>query len=1394
MPPSDHDRDPVERLAEEFAERYRRGEHPALSEYTERYPEHAGAIRLLFPALVKLEQLKPAATEPFAGCGPLPGLGGEGRPERLGEYRIVREIGRGGMGVVYEAVQESLGRRVALKVLLHHHVRDGRPFQRFQREVRAAARLHHTNIVPVFGLGEHHGLPYYVMQFIEGLGLDEVLVGLRRLREPAGDDTRPRPDDHRDRAARACQMAWELLTGCRPARTDGDAPGLGRPYWLAVARIGIQAADALAHAHQQGTLHRDVKPANLLLDAQGTLWVTDFSLAKSITDDDSLTPSGDAVGTFRYMAPEGFHGQADARSDVYSLGLTLYELLTLRPAFSPGDRQRFLKRVAGDVAPPRKLEPGVPRDLETVVLKAIARDADHRYQTGAELADDLRRFVEDKPVRARRAGPVEQLRRWCRRNPLVSGLTAALVAVAAVSFVAVVGLWQRAESQRGRAEANAIEFLGQSQRAAANALEAGWQTQRAAANFGKAREVVDLMLTRVADEPLRNAPQMEPARRQILEDALKFYQELLAQRADNSALRLETGRAAQRVSEICLLMGRLDTAEATQRAGLDLLAGLAREIPGEPGYEYAREEGRLQLSRVFAERGQLADAVACCREAVAGLERVAERYPATAEYGVAKARGLQHLADLLRRQGRHDAADVAIRRATDCLEEVVRQTPEHAGHRSALAAGLYTLGASLERRMDLGRSEAAYRRSLAIYGRLLVEFPAAAEYRLGRARALTNLGSVLRQVARFREAEGVLRWAVAEGERLAADFPALTPYRNALAAASHNHALVLDALNRPKEAEDTARRGLAIADKLAAEFPHVAEYRWQLAHSLLGLRKILWHPQPPWAQQPNPEADQLHERAEQIVQNLVADFPDVPAYRDYRARLSIDRGDRLWANGRHREAEATLRDALAASERLARGDPGAAAHLERLAAGHHTLGRTYSYEQRFAEAEVQIARALALRQRLAADRPGVVAYRLDWATDHLNLARMRRFSGRREEAAAVYGWASALFQDAIHEFPELVGSRWWIGPACHREQVFFLRDLGKMSEAEAVHRGVLPLYERLAAASTAGRAHLAGWHTDLAVLCRAAGRLAEAEQAWRTSVELSGRLVAEEPTVPLYQSQLCQRVFGLAGVLQRHNDLASLRLVVENALSVQRTANLLHAGPSPGDSYVRSYYRLLTETLLGLNEPTEAARAATDLCRHAGDQARVKAPAAYLLARAARALRARGEPAAAQRAVAEAEKVLSWITGPLTEPADQDAMAWVLAMIPEPNLQDPKQAVELALRATADRPLVGRHWTTLGAACYRAGRFPAARSALQRALSVSRGGDGTDWFLLALVEAKLGRLEEARGWFDRAVAWTDQHKPADEELRGLREEAARLLAEQPATAPAGDGQSPGSGR
>jgi eukaryotic-like serine/threonine-protein kinase len=548
----------VVELAEEFVDRYRKGQRPSLKEYIDRYPELAAEIKDVFPAMAMMENI--AIADECLKLGPQPDEPAARSFEQLGDYRIIREIGHGGMGIVYEAEQVSLGRHVALKVLPNQALKDFKQKRRFEREARAAAKLHHTNIVPVFGVGEHDGLPYYVMQFIQGQGLEAVLGELNHFK-PGGSATRFSDEIRlKRRGATAAQMARSLMTGAFPhggesteseltagAETLGlnappgeqetehlddenaapatsqeptDPPRSGqhpdlsnlsasslslpgasgsvagrkkasrRPtYWQSVANIGRQVADALDYAHKQGVLHRDVKPSNLLLDMRGTVWVTDFGLAKVAGPGaENLTHTGDILGTLRYMPAEAFEGKSDARSDVYSLGLTLYELLALRPAFDEKDRNKLIKQVTtAEPAPLDRVNREIPRDLVTIVQKAIEKEPARRYATAEELAADLQRYLDDEPILARRQTEVERWVRWARHHPGIAALGAVLASVlvmATIASVIVAGRMARTASNERWARGQADQAKKTAESSFLEAREAG-RLARAAEEAGR---------------------------------------------------------------------------------------------------------------------------------------------------------------------------------------------------------------------------------------------------------------------------------------------------------------------------------------------------------------------------------------------------------------------------------------------------------------------------------------------------------------------------------------------------------------------------------------------------------------------------------------------------------------------------------------------------------------------------------------------------------------------------------------------------------------------------------------------------------------------------------------------------------------------------------------------
>ena len=381
-------------------------------------------------------------------------------PARLGDYRILREVGRGGMGVVYEAEQASLSRRVALKVLPFAAAIDPKQRQRFQIEAQAAAQLHHAHIVPIFSVGCDQGVHYYAMQFVEGRSLAAIVHELRLSNQaPVQTAESPAPAVQ-EQTAESPLLPLPLHRGSITAATPSTELGQGsqslaltaigpvhraQAFCRKIARLGAEAADALDHAHGLGIVHRDIKPANLLIDPDGALWITDFGLAR-FRSEFSLTQTGDMVGTLRYMSPEqalARRGVVDQRTDIYALGVTLYELLTLQPAFDGRDHQELLRQIALDEPIPlRRLNPSIPRDLETIVLRAMAKEPVNRYLTAQEMAADLRRFRDDQPILARRPNSMERTIRWARRHSELVGTAAAIVVLAIV--VGTAAIWAQA--------------------------------------------------------------------------------------------------------------------------------------------------------------------------------------------------------------------------------------------------------------------------------------------------------------------------------------------------------------------------------------------------------------------------------------------------------------------------------------------------------------------------------------------------------------------------------------------------------------------------------------------------------------------------------------------------------------------------------------------------------------------------------------------------------------------------------------------------------------------------------------------------------------------------------------------------------------------------------------
>ncbi|MDO4574940.1 MAG: protein kinase [Planctomycetia bacterium] len=444
--------------------------------------------------------------------------------EPIGDFQILREIGRGGMGVVYEARQCSLGRLVAVKVLPFASTFDPRQLQRFHNEATAAAQLEHPSIVPIYAVGCERGIHYYAMRLINGQHLGTLIRQLQhdnhisdpvsqtsqsvRLDEPT---TEPAGGSTTEPVAFASTQISRQYTNDR------------RSYYRSVARMMKQAAEALDYAHQCGVIHRDIKPGNLLVDTGGRLWITDFGLAH-ICSSTQLTQTGEVFGTPRYMSPEQATGKVhlvDHRADIYSLGATFYEFLTLHPLFDEKNQVQLLRRIVQEEPPqPHVYDPHIPRDLETILLKTLEKNVTDRYETAGALAGDLERFLDDMPIRAKRPGMLDICRKFLRRHPSV--ILSVLLLIAA-SYVVLLVNRQMISAEQKKTTAALTEAQNR---------------------FEKARQAADALINIAENDLNDGSPAVKKARQKLLDTALVLYQDFLSMDSldEETQQQLESGR------------------------------------------------------------------------------------------------------------------------------------------------------------------------------------------------------------------------------------------------------------------------------------------------------------------------------------------------------------------------------------------------------------------------------------------------------------------------------------------------------------------------------------------------------------------------------------------------------------------------------------------------------------------------------------------------------------------------------------------------------------------------------------------------------------------------------------------------------------------------------------
>ncbi len=735
------------------------------------------ATKRLEPGQLASTLVAPPADAP-AGEALLRRLRGERRgplpPPAPPGYEVLGELGRGGMGVVYVARQTALKRLVALKVIGTGAWAGRDEVARFRAEAEAVARLQHPNIVQIYEIGEYEGRPFFSLEYVDGGSLDQRLDGT------------PLPP-------------------------------------RAAAEVVRTLALAIHAAHERGVVHRDLKPANVLLAACGFAGpakpqaaplvpkIADFGLAKRLGGEPGMTQSGVIVGTPSYMAPEQALGRVHdigPACDVYALGAILYECLTGRPPFNAATSLETLQQVQAQTpVPPRRLQPAVPRDVETICLKCLEKDPRKRYASARALADDLDRLLSGRPIQARPAGLLERAGKWAKRRPAVALSLATLTL--AVSALAGTFVWS---------------YVRISQEA-----------ERAKSQVHFAQDVLEDMYLNVADEWLTDEPAQGSVEREFLGKALKYYTELAKDDAREPDARQRTALAYFRMGQLHRVLNEHDQAERYFRQAIRLQEPLRDEFPDRPRYRQDLANSRNWLGELLRESEKsLEEAEQNFRQALALQERLAEEVPGEPEYRRELARSHSNLGLVEMDTGRPEAAARDYDRAVALLEQVARERPEADGadFRHELARTLTNRGVFHQENGRLPAAEADYRRAIDLLQDLRRTGRRRTLYAYNLAIAYHDMGNLYFSQHRYDDALAPLSEAEAILRRLAEDFPKRAHYRKKLAKTYNSMGSVLAKKGKPEEARKDWELARDLLGDLLRDDPNMAEYKADLGMCL----------------------------------------------------------------------------------------------------------------------------------------------------------------------------------------------------------------------------------------------------------------------------------------------------------------------------------------------------------------------------------------------------------------------------------------------------------------------------------------------------------------------------------------------------------------------------------
>jgi tetratricopeptide (TPR) repeat protein/tRNA A-37 threonylcarbamoyl transferase component Bud32 len=819
----------------------------------------------------------------------------------FGDYELLEEIARGGMGVVYKARQQSLNRIVALKMILAGRLASAADVQRFRTEAEAVAQLDHPHIVPIYEVGEHEGQHYFSMKLIQGGDL-------------------------------VCKLAEK------------------RDQYVA-ARLLATVARAVHYAHQRGLLHRDLKPANILLDAAGNPYVTDFGLAKLLDRDSGLTPSGGIVGTPKYMAPE----QAKAKNavttaaDVYGLGAILYEMLTGRPPFAAATPlETMLQVLETEPARPRTISPRIKPDLETICLKCLEKDPGRRYGSAEALADDLDRFLSGEPILARHTGPAGRLWRWCRRKPLVASLTGALLLLFVSAFALVTWLWQEAEinyqekeKQRLQAERNYEEAESLRIEAETNLAEAKRQQAIADQLFNQAHHTVRNFCVNLGHKRLANAPGLQMLRKELLEAGVDNYQKFVSLKGDDPAMQHELASTYGQLADITKIVAvKTDALKHYQQARA-IFEKLYADHPDNVNIQADLGRTCNRLGILQGEIGQPSEE--SYRRAETLFEGLVAKHPKNINYVTDLAALNTNLGTMYRGMGKPQEAMAHFQRQLAIVEKLAAERPDELWLQRSLSIGYRNVASLHSDKKERTEALANLTKAVAAAHKLVRFQPESIDYQQQRCKCWQMLAIEQRLDGQKAEALATFQLAHDSWKKLVNDNPQVPHFHTDFIDVCRAMAELHTEAKRSDEATACYQEIRAALANLARLQPDDPEHQEDIAHYATESGKL--HR----AAKQYPEAMEDFQKACDIRRKQVEARPQDTDLRGELGLVLIRLAQMQWNLRKPEDALANVREAVGIQREIFRQAPDQAKYRRNLSMAYRSCAELVAKSGSFSE-------------------------------------------------------------------------------------------------------------------------------------------------------------------------------------------------------------------------------------------------------------------------------------------------------------------------------------------------------------------------------------------------------------------------------------------------------------